>query len=280
MGIIRIKHQKGFTVIPNTTLRDPRLSLKGVGLLCWLLSQPDGWEIRPKALQTQLGIGRESLRDGLNNLEEAGYLTRLKSRDQNGRWRWSSTISEVSQREQSELVQPSDGKPVTGTTRDGFSGYGLSGDIDNTEIDNTTTTPQPPATVNPSDVEMYCALAKEFLVLPDGAGGARYLTSVLSRVKRSGLTERDRGDVEVWLHQKKQKSQEQQAKKIKSAQQTEKDKALIEQDRRGFDSYLKLDPDTQSAISKKAVSLGFKDGGPGWKSAIATIMHQCHSSDI
>ena len=41
--IIRVEKRKRFTIISNVPIEDARLSWEALGVLCWLLSKPDGW---------------------------------------------------------------------------------------------------------------------------------------------------------------------------------------------------------------------------------------------
>lgn len=85
MPILRHERKRDFTIIPNQVFRERRLSLKGVGLLCTLLSFPDDWQF------SVAGLGKicsHDRRDGISTavkeLEGAGYLIRKRSRRPNG----------------------------------------------------------------------------------------------------------------------------------------------------------------------------------------------------
>jgi hypothetical protein len=72
--IIRQRRKHHFVQIPNETARDERLSWKATGLLCYLLSLPDNWNINLQHLASVKRDGRDATRAGLSELEEAGYL--------------------------------------------------------------------------------------------------------------------------------------------------------------------------------------------------------------
>lgn len=72
---------RDFTQIPNATLRDSQLTLKAKGLLCLLLSNKEGWRSHLKTLIKMSKDGRDSIQSGLNELEDTGYLIRIKYRD-------------------------------------------------------------------------------------------------------------------------------------------------------------------------------------------------------
>lgn len=75
---IKIKAYKGYTVLQNNLLLDPRLSLKTKGLMAIILSRPDGWEFSVGGLAAFCNCGKDTIRTSLKELENAGYLTRTQ----------------------------------------------------------------------------------------------------------------------------------------------------------------------------------------------------------
>lgn len=73
--------EDSFTQIPNEFLRNPALSAKAKGLFCLLLSNKDGWYSHMKTIQSMMSDGKDAIRTGLKELEEAGYLKKFKYRD-------------------------------------------------------------------------------------------------------------------------------------------------------------------------------------------------------
>lgn len=135
MSVIRRAQGQEFTVLPNPTIRDSRLSLDALGLLVKLISRPSNWEVRPYQLQQECSIGRDKLRRLLAELENTGYLVRIKSRRSDGTWDW---VSEVYQ----EAQTTTNGNSGHGATMDVFSVdgspvAGKHGDIKKTEIKKT-----------------------------------------------------------------------------------------------------------------------------------------------
>jgi hypothetical protein len=85
--IVRHPHDDEFAIIPNATLRDPRLSWKARGILGCLLSRPDNWRVIVAALVREGPDGRASVLAGLAELEAAGYLVRRgMARDDEGKF--------------------------------------------------------------------------------------------------------------------------------------------------------------------------------------------------
>jgi hypothetical protein len=87
--------ERNFTILENAMLRDDELTLKALGLLVRLLSYPDGWRTDYRTLAKQYKRdGETSFRTAYKELEQAGYLTRQKIRDADGRWTTITTIHE------------------------------------------------------------------------------------------------------------------------------------------------------------------------------------------
>lgn len=86
MAILKNPSKNNFTVIDNHALRDDNLSLKARGLLITMLSLPDNWQFSENGLCAIFKKdGQASIRSGLKELEENGYLVRQRTRDGNGR---------------------------------------------------------------------------------------------------------------------------------------------------------------------------------------------------
>jgi len=85
MAILRKSNKERFTTIPQTITQDDRLSLRDVGLLVRMLSLPDNWNFSEKGLEAIFKQdGQTSIRSGLKNLEECGYLRRTRTRNEKG----------------------------------------------------------------------------------------------------------------------------------------------------------------------------------------------------
>lgn len=77
---------EGFaTSIPQSLLQDNRLTLQGRGLLCMMLSfDLHTWTFSVAGLAKIAGVGRDAIRSALKNIEDAGYLRREQTHDENG----------------------------------------------------------------------------------------------------------------------------------------------------------------------------------------------------
>ncbi len=84
--IKRSKRQNNFTVVNNEIYAENRLSFEAIGLLTYLLSKPDNWQINPKALAkitegTDKKTGINKIYSMLNVLINAGFIVRKKFAD-------------------------------------------------------------------------------------------------------------------------------------------------------------------------------------------------------
>lgn len=75
----------GYTIVPNSYVRDARLSIKAIGLMTIMLSLPDGWEFSIVGLASICKDGMDSIRSALKELEEFGYVLRRRVRKYNGK---------------------------------------------------------------------------------------------------------------------------------------------------------------------------------------------------
>lgn len=96
-----------FTIVRNEMLRNDKLSLKAKGLLAMMRSFPPDWTYRQSHLVKLSTDGRDSMRAGLKELLDYGYITRHQSRNPDG------TLGEA-------VYRVTDAEP----TVDGFSGDG------------------------------------------------------------------------------------------------------------------------------------------------------------
>lgn len=94
MPLIRGEHvaDTHYTQIKNTWLRDPRLSLGAIGLLAQISSHKPGWTITIANLAAQNNVGKDAIRTLLNELMDAGYLSRSKERERNEKGQMASYV--------------------------------------------------------------------------------------------------------------------------------------------------------------------------------------------
>lgn len=100
----RVEKNKNYTVMANFHLNDRRLSLKAKGLMSFILSLSDSWNLTVNGLSATTRDGIDSINSTLNELEKYGYVTRNRIRNEKGQLKGIEyTIYE----------NPNDNKPIT-----------------------------------------------------------------------------------------------------------------------------------------------------------------------
>jgi hypothetical protein len=167
LAVLRIKQRKrGWVPISRALIDDARLQFDTRGVATWLIAKPDGWQIRlgalPYLLQQRAGpgerMGRDRVRRMLRELENAGYLTRARSKKHDGRWAWRVDLSDTAvpfYRSSTMDGSAVDGSAVDGSPVDG-QGVDLLNTLNNSRLDKLipTTTKEPKATENAVVVQL------------------------------------------------------------------------------------------------------------------------------
>ena len=78
--IMKRKHSGSFAVVPNITANDSQLSIDALGLLVFLLSKPNDWQVNVANLRKRFEIGRDRVYAILKQLETAGYVRKSQSK--------------------------------------------------------------------------------------------------------------------------------------------------------------------------------------------------------
>ena len=100
-GVVQVKHNTRFGVVPEALLEDRRLALDSRLVAAWLAVKQDGWQILVWTLRTRLvcgdqeALGKDRWQRIAKELESAGYLSRRRMHGANGRWNWHITFSPV-----------------------------------------------------------------------------------------------------------------------------------------------------------------------------------------
>lgn len=86
--IQRGRHDKEnpYVMISKKMLRDPSISPKAKGILCYLLSLPDTWQTHPRQVASALGVGKDQVYAALNELLKEGYAIKRESKGEKGRF--------------------------------------------------------------------------------------------------------------------------------------------------------------------------------------------------
>ncbi|WP_306692721.1 DnaD domain protein [Bacillus cereus] len=115
MGIFRVKKDNNYSVINNTGLKDKRLSWKAKGILAYILTLPDDWVFYREELSQHAKDGINSLRAGMQELKEYGYIRRFPVRDEKNKIvRWETIIYEIPVDDYPPVENPPAGNPVAG----------------------------------------------------------------------------------------------------------------------------------------------------------------------
>lgn len=112
MATFRVNKDKNYTTINNTGLRDERLTWKAKGILAYILSLPDDWVFYMEEVATHAKDKLDSLKSGMKELKEHGYIKRFPVKDEKGKIiRWETIIYEIPQVENPPVENPLVGKP-------------------------------------------------------------------------------------------------------------------------------------------------------------------------
>ena len=114
------KRVNPYSQIDNKMINDERLKAESLGVLVYLISKPQDWTISMKQLQNRFNFGREKMQSVTKNLEECGYLIRVKPQNELGQFigtSWDVTDEPIdgnSDGAKTRLSEkPTVGKPVS-----------------------------------------------------------------------------------------------------------------------------------------------------------------------
>ena len=84
MAVFRVVKTKDYTRMDNSHFKNRKLSFKAIGILSLMLSLPDTWRYSLQGLTMLAKDGLDSVRGGIKELEEQGYLVRSQLRNSDG----------------------------------------------------------------------------------------------------------------------------------------------------------------------------------------------------
>lgn len=154
--IIRAQRKETFTVVNNTVINDNRLSFRAKGVLVYILSKPDNWRVSERNLANDGPDGRSAVANALTELEQAGYLQRTRTRNEDGTFAWDSVIYDEPQPVADDAPENQSGsqrstmagKTVHGLTVRGKPSHIINTEQVNTEQVNTDRAAAPPPTAD------------------------------------------------------------------------------------------------------------------------------------
>ena len=76
--IVRVEHDRDrpYLMISKATLADHSISFEARGFLCFLLTKPDDWRIRPEQLAKETGLSMATIYRLLKRLIDSRYVRR------------------------------------------------------------------------------------------------------------------------------------------------------------------------------------------------------------
>ena len=142
--IRRAPRRRQYVIIEQRAVEDGRLSWAARGLLAYLLSRPDDWQVRVTDLKRRGDLKRDGVYKLLRELRDFGYLAYETHRDPSGQIRGGAyTVHEVPVKAAPDTDLPDTVKPDTAPPDPVKPGA-----LPNTEVNLTTTTYTLPTTTH------------------------------------------------------------------------------------------------------------------------------------
>lgn len=113
MAILRKEKKEHFTIIDNTVFYDYGLSYKAKGLLCQMLSLPDGWQFSIEGLTKLSNDGKSAVASALKELQDKGYFYRKQLKNEGKFKGVEYVVSETPISEKPLAEKPITEKPIT-----------------------------------------------------------------------------------------------------------------------------------------------------------------------
>lgn len=153
--ITRSKRNTPFVLINKESLQDKSISWQAKGLLAYLLSLPDNWQILVADLANRSKNGRDSTAAILKELIDAGYIERIRCKNEKNQFEgYSYTVFDTPQTE----------KPFTENSKTDFPNTGNPTLINN-NISKETLTKKPKSEETPphkTDITQKIQKSKPF----------------------------------------------------------------------------------------------------------------------
>lgn len=131
---------KGFTIIDNDIINDPRMHLKALGLFAYMWSKPDDWQFYISEIATHFKDGESAVSSAMKELMELGYLRRTQNRKDGKFSTYDYVLQEIPKPENHSSVPkgdlPKPEKPKSEKPIPENQGL-LITDLNNTNLNNT-----------------------------------------------------------------------------------------------------------------------------------------------
>lgn len=200
-GIIRAPRADNFSLFPNSTIRDSRLTYRARGILCRLLSNADGYRMTGDDLARDGVEGRGAILSALKELREAGYIVVTKRQGVDGRWSTDTFVFDTPQTQATGVQLPDSGKPDVGAPD-----VGSPDAIKKTskkEKKKTTTTPNPSSS-KAAEMGSGGGLEgiREMLIAQANAAGkanpTAWAAGAVRRIKKTGIDADTQAQFDDW----------------------------------------------------------------------------------
>src|SRR5699024_7573222 len=115
-SIFKIQKENNYVSIDNKVFTDESLSWKAKGILGYLLSRPDDWQVIIQDVVNQSVDGRDSVMTGLNELEEKKYIHKHRRRNAKGHfigWVYYVFENPVMNKASPTLENPTSDNPIS-----------------------------------------------------------------------------------------------------------------------------------------------------------------------
>jgi len=109
MAKLIIKNRFGTT--PNNVLNNNKLTFKAKGLYGFLQSKPSKWRFSTERIAFQSKEGEKSVRSGLQELEQTGYLKRVPAKDKEPGMDTTTSSTKDHNHRPPVLGRPKNGRP-------------------------------------------------------------------------------------------------------------------------------------------------------------------------
>ena len=129
MSIIRTKREHNYTVISNKVYEKNQLSWQAMGLLGYLLTKPDNWQVMVAELvnvtkDTKKPTGREGIYNIINELKEKGFISVRKNSDGSTDYTVYDEPFQNPNQGKPNQAEPNQGKPNQGKPNQGKPNQG------------------------------------------------------------------------------------------------------------------------------------------------------------
>jgi len=108
---VRKSAENPYVMIDRRPIDNPLLSYKAKGILTYLMSRPDGWEVSVSDLVNHATDGDDSIRAGLKELEKAGHTKHTRMRDKGRITGWLIEVYEVPHADFPDMDKPDEDLP-------------------------------------------------------------------------------------------------------------------------------------------------------------------------